>query len=143
MSKDENVDGPGIAAAILERMNPENKQRILERMEESAPELAEKVEDRILNLEKLGGATSKNLQSLAQKANFHDLAIALSESSAEVREKLLSNMTARRREIVEEEMRLLGNIKPKDLTNAKRRVLSIMDEISTPRASDGLKGFIA
>lgn len=75
MSKDESVDGPKIAADIINRMSGE-KERIVRAISQKAPSLAQKIEDNLINFEKIGELTPQGVQTLMHNVNSLDLVLA-------------------------------------------------------------------
>ncbi|RME58169.1 MAG: hypothetical protein D6780_07175, partial [Candidatus Dadabacteria bacterium] len=99
-SKDQTVNGPKVAAQILARMSPENKERIMKAISTSHPELAGKIQENLLNFSDIVNITPKSVQVLLTEINERDLILSLKNVEEEISEYLYNNMSASRRKYI-------------------------------------------
>lgn len=130
-TEDEEVDGPRVAAKILEQMPPEVKDRIVQKIEVTDPVLAEKISDSIFNFNDISTLPAKGIQILAQSVNHHDLVLALKEADSKTKEAILSNVSSRKRSIIEDELPSTEAVNINDIGAAKKRILKTLDELRT------------
>ncbi len=143
MSKDETivVDGPRVAALILNRLPSEARSRLVEAIKLEAPESAVRIEQILLTELKrssAGPATSiaaitelsdKDIQKVLREVDSRDLAAALNAAPKEAQEKVLQNVSQSRREQITEEMDELPPMSQKELEAANARILKKVDNL--------------
>jgi flagellar motor switch protein FliG len=129
MSDDEKVKGAEVAAKILARMNPENRQRILEQLEQRTPERAQAVSEAIPRLERLVELPREGLQLLLKEAPHGDIVLSLKLVSEDLRYSILTNLSTRRRMQVEEDLAALPPVRKNDVYRAQERLLQRLEEL--------------
>lgn len=129
MSKDETVDGPKIAAQILNAMQPERKARIVKAMTATDPQITSKVEENLFNFNDLLELTPQSMQLLLQEVNRRDLVLALKLAEETVSDFIYNNMSPRRAQMVKEDFEALPAIKLSEVQFAQRRIMEQVDEL--------------
>jgi flagellar motor switch protein FliG len=143
MSKDETivVDGPRVAAQILNRLPGEARSRIVEAIRSAAPESAVRIEQILLNELKRpvdGPATSiaaiaelsdKDIQKLLREVDSRDLVATLKAAPKEAQEKVLQNLSQSRQQQVVEEMHDLPTPSAREIEAANTRILKKVDSL--------------
>lgn len=127
--EDEAVDGPGIAAQILNRMSSENKARIVKSIQQSNPELATKIEEKLFNFEEIADLTPQGMQLLLKEVAHADVVLSLKKASPHVKSALMQNISERKQQMLEEDFINLPPVKLTDVENAQRRILFKLDEL--------------
>jgi flagellar motor switch protein FliG len=89
-SKDETVDGPKIAAQILNRMRTPNKERILQQIATSDPHLAQKISDNVFSFEDIADLMPQGAQLLIKEIEHKDLIVSLKSASDKVKNILFA-----------------------------------------------------
>ncbi len=131
MSKDEKVDGPRIAAQILNRMPAEKRRALLERIRGADPRVFQSIQSNIVVFEDIKDLTDQGLQRLIKEIDHRDLVYALKNAEAEVSACLLKNMSARKREMVLEDLKSLAPLKTAEVEEAQKRIAQVMDRLRT------------
>jgi flagellar motor switch protein FliG len=126
---DEEVDGPGIAASILTRMSEPHRKQLMHAIRARSSAAADRIEKNLFSFEDVGDLTPQGIQLLIKNIDNRDLVTSLKKASQHVRDTILSNMTDRRRQIVEEDMAALGNMRNEEVQNAQQRILIKLDEL--------------
>ncbi len=98
------VDGVGFAAALLNALGSEDKNRLLEDMDQQNAEFAQKIREKMFTFEDLGRVGSTGLQVLMREVPSDKMLIALKTASTELREKLLAVVSKRARETLLEDL---------------------------------------
>lgn len=129
MSEDESINGPKIAAAILNRMKGPAKERIVRAIQQREPELAVRIEENLFNFEELTELTPQGMQLLLQSVSQSDLVLSLKTASGQVREAVLRNMSERRQQILLDELAGLPPVRISEVEQAQRRILQVLDEL--------------
>jgi flagellar motor switch protein FliG len=133
---DEVIDGASVAAKILNSMRPSNRERIVKAIQQSQPQIAEKIEQKLYNFEEIADLQPSSVQILIKEIEHRDLVMSLKTASDNVKTVLFDNMTERRRQIVNEDFSALPQVKLRDVEDAQRR---IMIKLSALRTSGLLK----
>lgn len=127
--KDEAVDGARIAAEILKRMPSKDQKRLVKAIQQESPQIAQKIEKNLFNFDDLTTLTPKSLQILINQVSHQDLVISLKTASEGVKNVLYSNMTDRKRQLVEADFAALTPMRISDVEAAQRRILEKMEEL--------------
>ena len=129
--KDEKVDGPAIAAKILQSMPQEKRVKLLKAIEARDPKISIKVTDNLFNFNDIATLTAQGVQILLSSIDQKDLVLSFKTASAEVKEIFLTNMSERKAVMVNEDFLSLGKVKLTDVEAAQRRILKVLDDLRT------------
>ncbi len=129
--KDEKVDGPKIAAEIIERMRPENKKKLLEKIQRTDPSIAEKIEANLYDFDQIAELTPQSIQLLIKEISPQDMLLSMKVASEAVKNVLLQNLSERRRTVVTSELAALPPTRLSEIEAAKRRIIQKLDELRT------------
>jgi flagellar motor switch protein FliG len=75
----------------------------------------------------------RGLQKLLRAVETKELAMALKAASAEVREKISKNLSEKAREMLMEEIDLLGPVRMKDVEDAQQMIIKIVQEMEAKK----------
>ncbi len=120
------IDGKTVLADILKYMDVSQEQKILEKLEEDAPRLAEDLKDRLFTIDVLEDIEDRDLQKVLRSLSEKDIALLLKGKSESIRVRILSNLSERRRILVSEEYRYLGPVPRKDVDQATKEFLDTL-----------------
>jgi len=107
----EEIDGQQVLTDILKHLPMQDEDRILASLEEKNEALARLIRERLFSIESVLEIPDKQLQGILQKYPDRDIAAILKGKSEEVQEKLLRNVSDRRREFIKGEREHLGPMK--------------------------------
>jgi flagellar motor switch protein FliG len=113
-------------AEILNQMSEGSGEGILSEIEESDPELAAQIKQRMFVFEDLTKVDDQGLQKVLRGVETRELAMALKAASQEVKDKIFKNMSERAAEILKEEMETLGPVRMKEVEDAQQIVTKIV-----------------
>lgn len=102
------VDGANALAGILKFMDSRREEALLEGLEEKDPLLSQTVRERVFTIQDILRIPDPDFQYALQSEEDGVLAIIIKGKQPRVREKLLGNLSERRRALVEEESRIKG-----------------------------------
>ena len=129
---DINVNGPEVAARILNRLPRDQKRRILKAIATSDIALFQAVSKNIIDFEDVVSITDIGLQRLIREVDYNDLLLSLSSADDEIQNAFLRNMSSYKRSVVLEDLRdLPKNISSEEIDDAKRRIAIVMDNLRT------------
>lgn len=110
----DNLDGRGILAQILKRMNHGSESTILNVLSEQDPELGADLRKRLFTEEDVVGSDDRFIQNYLHDMENRDVAILIVKKSEKFREKILSNVSKNRRADILEEESVLGMVTKAD-----------------------------
>jgi flagellar motor switch protein FliG len=108
---------------IINRSDRTTERLILESLEERNPELAELVRSQMFMFEDIVNLDDKAVQLVLRQVEVADLATALKGVRDEVKRKVLTNMSERASQNLEEEIELLGPVRLKTVEEAQAKVV--------------------
>lgn len=128
-SKTQEAGGAEHLAEILNQIDGASAEKIIDEIEETDPDLAEKIRRMMFVFDDLVLVDDKGLQKVLRNVESHELALALKAASEEVRQKIFRNMSSRAAEILQEEIESTGAVRMKDVAEAQQRITGIVQEM--------------
>lgn len=119
-----SAGGPASVAAILNLLQGTLEKTILEIVSDVDAPLSEQIKNLMFVFEDLRGVDDRALQRLLRDVDTKTLAMALKGSSAELRARILGQMSQRAASALQEEMELLGPTRMKDVEAAQSMVVT-------------------
>lgn len=117
-------DGMKFAATILNELPPESTERILEVLDtDGEGELGSKIREAMFTFEDLGRVGVRDLQQVMREIDNETLLIALKTADEELREKLLSGVSARAAQQILAELPQLPPTRLSDVERAQREAV--------------------
>ncbi|MEK9657463.1 MAG: FliG C-terminal domain-containing protein [bacterium] len=112
---------------VLEMLEENQRTAILEEMKKTNKEIAEQIEQNIFTFPDLINCSEEDIaQIVADIKNVKALAFATHTCDEKLKEKLLNNISARQKEILDDELKTMPeNVKEKDITSSQKEILSI------------------
>ncbi len=111
---------------IINRADPATERTILESLEQQDPALAEEIRSRLFVFDDITTLEDRGVQLVLRQVDNAVLAVALKGVSTTVRDKVLSNVSERARENLEEEIDLLGPQRLSAVQEAQSAVVQII-----------------
>ncbi|HBB13081.1 MAG TPA: flagellar motor switch protein FliG [Treponema sp.] len=106
----QNLDGRGVLAQILKRMDPLAENAILEDIFDQDPQLGEDLRKRLFTEEDVIGADDRFMQNKLHSMQEEDIALLIRGKSPAFREKILSNVSKNRAEAILEDEELREHV---------------------------------
>ncbi len=126
----EEIDGPRVIADILANMSAAAGKDILEELDDINPELVEHIRDRLFTVDVVFYMSEQDLQSVMREFSEEEIAVVVKGKTQEIRERILDNISTRRRNMVGEEGERLGAMKRLDVEKATREFVSYICELA-------------
>jgi flagellar motor switch protein FliG len=117
--------------AILNQTERASEQQILTELEQSDPELAEKIRNEMFVFDDVASLDDRTLQQILRNVAPKELAIALKTAPDEVRDKFLSNVSERAAQDVLEEIELLGPTRVSQVEAAQSAIVKTVRELES------------
>jgi len=122
-------DGNEMIAEIFNNFDRTHEALYLEKLEEYAPDTAEKVKKLMFTFEDLSKSDTAGIQALLRVADKSQLAIAMKGASEKVRDIFVKNMSARASKILLEEIEAMGPVRLKSVDAAQSSIISAAKEL--------------
>jgi flagellar motor switch protein FliG len=117
-SPDIPIDGMQTLAAILKQGDYSLGDRIINELETEAPDIGKDLKDRLYTLDDVLEVFDRSLAEKLKTMTDKAIAILLKGRSGAFREKILSNVSARRRILIAEEGEILGAVPKRECDEA-------------------------
>lgn len=111
---------------VLSKVDRGTEKAILSMLENDTPELVEEIKKRMFVFEDIVNLDTRSIQRIMREVNDSDLIYALKVASEEVKNGVYRNMSARRSEIISEEIAMMGPVKLKDVENAQTTIVTLI-----------------
>jgi flagellar motor switch protein FliG len=114
------------AADVLNTLEKGLSKAVLVSLEERNPELGAAIRQKMFTFEDLGHLEIAILQKVMREIEMRDLAIALKTASERVKKALLSCISKRAAETVNEEISFMGPLRLRDIEAAQGRIIEVV-----------------
>jgi flagellar motor switch protein FliG len=116
----EKVDGQSALLEIISHLDPTSEKLIVDELSETDPELAHSLKGRLYDIDVVSRVRDRDLQEILQEFSEPELALVLKGKSGEIKERILSNVSTRRREMIQSEYDALGRVLKTDVEKATK-----------------------
>lgn len=110
----QNMDGRGVLAKILKRMNPSVENSIINTLSEQDPELGEDLRKRLFTEEDVIGSDDRFIQNYLHDMEDRDIAVLIYGKNDAFREKILSDVSKNRRRVILDEESMIHHLTKSD-----------------------------
>jgi flagellar motor switch protein FliG len=117
------------AADLLNSMDKNLSQSMLLDLEKRNPELGQAIRQKMFTFEDLALLDSSSLQKIMREVDMRDLAVALKTASPKLKAALLSVISKRAAETVNEEISFLGPLKKRDIESSQLRIIESVRQL--------------
>jgi len=131
MTEDEKVDGPRVAAQILNSMRASDRDKLFGAIQQKAPELALQIKVNLFTFEDIAELTTQGIQLLISQIEHKDLVLSLKKASQPLQNFFYENMSERKRASVDEDLKALPPTQISDVEDAQKRILRKLEELRT------------
>ncbi|MDR0446878.1 MAG: flagellar motor switch protein FliG [Oscillospiraceae bacterium] len=121
-----NPGGISSIVGIFNELDRSSEKNILEILDRDDPALAEEIRAKLFVFEDLTKLTNQSIQRVLKEVNNSDLAIALKLATDEVKKLIFSNVSARMKEMIEDDMDVMGPVMLRDVEDAQQRIVSVV-----------------
>ena len=112
-------------ADLLNRLNAEESKKILEKIEESQPELALGIRNLMFTFEDLVTVPANSIREIVSGVDKKQLAMALRGANEELRAQIFKAMSSRAVEMLKEDMEVLGPVRSREVAQAQQEILNL------------------
>lgn len=112
-------------ADLLNRLNAEEAKKILEKIEESQPELALSIRNLMFTFEDLVTVPAASIREIVSGVDKRQLALALRGANEELRAQIFKAMSSRAVEMLKEDMEILGPVRSREVAQSQQEILNL------------------
>jgi flagellar motor switch protein FliG len=123
-AKDIEIDGMQTLAAILKQGDYSFGDRLINELEQGDPEIGKDLKEKLYTLDDVVNTVDRPIQDKLKTMTEHDIAILLKGRGKEFSEKILSCVSAGRRQLIREESEILGAVPKHECDAAAGEFLS-------------------
>jgi len=123
------IGGVKSMAEILNLVGTSTEKSILGNLSEQDPELATEIKNLMFVFEDLIYLDDRSIQRVLKEIDNKELALALKHVNPDVKKKILSNLSERAAQMVEEEMNYMGPVRLKDVEESQQRIVDIIRKL--------------
>jgi len=124
------VGGPRAVADIFNRLGAKSAKATLSQVEQVDEELATLIKEMMFTFEDIVTLDKGAITEILKTVDKKELMLALKSAPEELKEKFFSAMSERAREAFDEEMQFLGAVKMKDVENAQRKIVELVNGLA-------------
>ena len=124
------VGGTRAVADIFNRLGTKSSKSTLATIEQVDESLASQIKAMMFTFDDMVSLDKNAITETLKAVDKAELMLALKSSPEELKEKFFSAMSERARDAFEEEMQFLGAVKMKDVENAQRKIVEVVDGLA-------------
>jgi flagellar motor switch protein FliG len=122
----ENAGGVANVAEMLNVIDRATERSLLENLAREDPDLVEEIRRLMFVFDDIGNLSNRDIQTLLKNVENSQWALALKGASAELKEKILNNMSKRAGEMLREEMDYLGPVRLSAVEQTQQQIVDIV-----------------
>lgn len=123
------VGGIETTAEIMNNIDRTVSKNIFDRLSESDPKLSEEIRKKMFVFEDILKLDDRTIQRILREVDTRDLTLSLKGASDELKNKILSNMSQRASQMIQEELEFMGPVRLKDVDEAQQRIVAIIRKL--------------
>ena len=120
------IGGVNHVADIMNHTDRATEKRIFDELGATDPELSDSIKKLMFVFEDIVHLDPFTIQRVLRDVDYQDLAIAIKGSTEEIKEVLLSNISARAKENILSDLEYLRNVRMRDVEKAQQKVVDII-----------------
>ena len=117
------LGGVKAAAEILNMIGQSAERTILAKVNEQTPELATAIKNLMFVFEDIVNLDDRSIQRVMKEVDNKDLALALKHVSADVKKRVMANLSQRASQTIQEEIDYMGPVRLKDVEMAQQKIV--------------------
>jgi len=127
--QEEEIGGPKSAADILNFIDRNSEERIIAEIEETFPDIAERIRALMFTFEDIKKIDDKGVQTVLKDVPREQLVLALKTASPELKDLIFRNVSQRAAEMIKEDLEALGPVKLKDVEKSQQTIVDLVRKL--------------
>ena len=124
------LGGVKTAAEIINLLGSSVETSVLDYIREADTDIAQKIQDNMFTFDDLAKVDDKGIQALLKEVQSESLVIALKGAPAELRDKILRNMSSRAAETLREDLESRGPVRLSEVEGEQKEMLKIVRRLA-------------
>lgn len=124
------LGGVKTAAEIINLLGSSVETSVLDYIREADNDIAQKIQDNMFTFDDLAKVDDKGIQALLKEVQSESLVIALKGAPAELRDKILRNMSTRAAETLREDLESRGPVRLSEVEGEQKEMLKIVRRLA-------------
>lgn len=124
------MGGARAAAEILNFMNTTHETALIDAIKEHDAELAQSVQDEMFVFDNIMDLPDASIQLVLREVQSDSLIVALKGASAELREKIFSNMSQRAADMLRDDLESKGPVRVSEVESEQKEILKIVRRLA-------------
>ena len=120
------IGGVNYVAEIMNRTDRTTEKYIFDELGKQDPSLSEEIRKLMFVFEDMIGLDDMTIQRILREVDQKDLAIAIKGSNEEIKDRLLSNVSARAKENLLSDIEYLRNVRMRDVEAAQQKIVELI-----------------
>ncbi len=129
LAKTQRRDSHELIADIFNNMERTTETRFMEKLEQSAPDAAEKIRSLMFTFEDLSNLDQASMQTLIRAVDKDKLPTALKGATETMKDLFFNNMSERAAKIMKEDMAAMGPVRLKDVEEAQQYIVTVAKDL--------------
>ncbi|MBU3633153.1 flagellar motor switch protein FliG [Polynucleobacter sp. AP-Feld-500C-C5] len=125
-SAKKQIGGIRAAAEIMNYIGQAPQQVLMDRIKEYDIDIAEKINDEMFTFDDIIGIDDRGIQTILRDVQSDALIVALKGANAELREKILKNMSTRAADMMREDLENRGPVKLSEVEAQQKEILVVV-----------------
>lgn len=114
---------------IINSVDRGTEKRLLAELEQTDPELAEEIKNRMFVFEDITKLTDQAIQRILREVDNRDLAVALKTAGKEVTKAIFDNTSKRLQDMIKEDIEYMGPVRVRDVEEAQQKIVNIIRKL--------------
>ncbi len=123
------IGGPKSVAALLNKLSSEVSREVTDSLDQKNPELAQQIKNLMFLFEDIIYVDDRGIQRVLREVDKKDLALALKVADDQLKSRILSNMSERAQEMLQEELQYMGPVRLKEVEAAQARIIAVVKQL--------------
>lgn len=123
--------GEKSAAAVLNAMHKDERKKLLDNMDERAPDLVRSIRMKMFTFEDLQQLDVKTMQKIMREVDAGKLAVALSAAPGELQEAMLGALSKRAAENVKDEIENMGKVSLREIETNQNSIIDVVRQLES------------
>ncbi len=128
-AKESRVGGVETVAGILNQIDTDLGKTLLDNIEESDPELADKIRQLMFTFEDISKIDDRGFQILLKELSSDEISLALKGASDAMKQRIFANMSERAAAMLKEDLEAMGPVKLSDVQQAQTKIALIAKKL--------------
>ncbi len=121
--------GADTVASLLQHLSRSDEQHIIDRIEDDDPDLAFQLKQRRYIFEDITRLDDRSIKRLIAAVTDQQWIKAFKKADSEVMDKIFSQMSKRRKELIVDEIKHLGPMRVSEIEEAQRTIVAIIQKL--------------